>query len=297
MGTALVRPQPLTGRLQTTKRERRSSRTILTASPGTITRHFATVEFFLIEQIEPDRDESNQIIEITHELAPAIRQNKYAAGPFCRFHLSKASTQPGVYIITIYDELKYIGECENFAARFSSSGYGGIAPRNCHHDGQSTNCKLNARILADAKAGRTINLWFVPTPDHKQVEAELIAALNPPWNGRKESLSRRPAISSPKPFLPPTVRKVIQRKGQATEAFRQALELNFEQATARGETILQVRAGDLHRQVGGYPGRNHRMPVCCRAMRLAMVASDRTVEAPPKGDGASLAIEYRLPRC
>ena len=298
MGIALVGPQPLTGRLHALKRGRQPRRATLQISPETITRHFAAVEFFLIQQVEPDRDEFNQIIEVTHQLAATIRKNKYAAGPFCRFQLTKASTQPGVYIITIDDELKYIGECENFAARFSSSGYGTIAPRNCHHDGQSTNCRLNARILAHAKAGLTINLWFIPTPDHKRVEAELIAALSPPWNGRKESLSHRaPATVCPaKPVLPPSIRKVIQRQGQATQAFREALETNFEQATARGETFLQVRAGDLHRQVGGYPGSNHNMPGCCSAMRSVRLSTDRTVKAPPKGDGASLTIEYHLPR-
>jgi hypothetical protein len=48
--------------------------------------------------------------------------------------------------------------------------------------------------------------------------------------------------------------------------------------------------------VGGYPGNNHRMPVCCAAMRAEMRAGDNIVRAPPSGDGANVVIEYRLPR-
>jgi 5-methylcytosine-specific restriction protein A len=57
-----------------------------------------------------------------------------------------------------------------------------------------------------------------------------------------------------------------------------------------------VTAGDLHRSVGGYPGQHHRMPVCCRAMRSALTQEDTILAQPPKGDGATLAISYRIPR-
>ena len=68
-------------------------------------------------------------------------------------------------------------------------------------------------------------------------------------------------------------------------------------ATARTSApFLDVRAGDLHRQVGGYPGHNHRMPVCCQAMRDLMQPNDQILSQPPKGNGASLTIRYGFSR-
>jgi 5-methylcytosine-specific restriction protein A len=64
----------------------------------------------------------------------------------------------------------------------------------------------------------------------------------------------------------------------------------------RGLSKIAVNSGDLHRQVGGYPGPNHRMPMCCAAMRSEMRNGDKIIQSPPKGNGASLTIEYQLPR-
>jgi hypothetical protein len=63
-----------------------------------------------------------------------------------------------------------------------------------------------------------------------------------------------------------------------------------------GCSSIELKAGNLHRRVGGYPGQNHRMPVCCEVMRKAMKAHDSVVEEPKKGLGASLKIRYLLPR-
>jgi hypothetical protein len=38
------------------------------------------------------------------------------------------------------------------------------------------------------------------------------------------------------------------------------------------------------------------MPVCCAAMRGVKGPSDRIVEQPPSGNGASLLIQFALPR-
>jgi 5-methylcytosine-specific restriction protein A len=70
----------------------------------------------------------------------------------------------------------------------------------------------------------------------------------------------------------------------------------FSEAEKNGLTNLRINAGELHRRVGGYPGKNHRMPACCSAMRSEMNVSDRIIQSPPKGNGATLTIEYNLPR-
>jgi 5-methylcytosine-specific restriction protein A len=78
--------------------------------------------------------------------------------------------------------------------------------------------------------------------------------------------------------------------------FNGELQRILTDAINRGLHSIVVNAGDLHRRVGGYPGTNHRMPMCCSAMRQAMRGGDRIIQAPPKGNGASLSIEYQLPR-
>ena len=80
------------------------------------------------------------------------------------------------------------------------------------------------------------------------------------------------------------------------EDFWAALRGRFKRAAEMGETSLEVRSGDLHEEVGGYPGSNHRMPTCCEVMRGEMTKADEVLAEPPKGNGAKVRIRYCLPR-
>lgn len=81
-----------------------------------------------------------------------------------------------------------------------------------------------------------------------------------------------------------------------TEDFNAELIRTFTEATSRGLAVIEVSAGDLHRAVGGYPGRTHRMPACCNVMKQHLSARDRVLSEPPSGKGATLTIRYALPR-
>ena len=82
-----------------------------------------------------------------------------------------------------------------------------------------------------------------------------------------------------------------------SDDFRAALTRLFGDGAKAGRDTIVVRAGDLHRIVGGYPGPDHRMPVCCNVMYAEMLDdADSILAAPRKGKGASLVIEYMLPR-
>lgn len=78
--------------------------------------------------------------------------------------------------------------------------------------------------------------------------------------------------------------------------FQAELDHIFRTAQQQGLSEIKVKSGELHRQVGGYPSNNHRMPVCCQVMRENMRPGDQILAAPPKGDGATLVIRYKLPR-
>lgn len=78
--------------------------------------------------------------------------------------------------------------------------------------------------------------------------------------------------------------------------FRAALAARLDGAGREGQPHVDVNSGDLHREVGGYPGPAHRMPACCNVLRAAMRTGDEVIEAPPSGMGASLTIRFKLPR-
>jgi hypothetical protein len=78
--------------------------------------------------------------------------------------------------------------------------------------------------------------------------------------------------------------------------FRTALNRTLRQAQDAHHTFVDVNSGNLHREIGDYPGTAHRMPVCCEVMRAAMREEDHVLEQPLKGNGASLTVRYRLPR-
>lgn len=65
-----------------------------------------------------------------------------------------------------------------------------------------------------------------------------------------------------------------------------------------GGDFLEITAAELHERVGGYPGRDHRMPNCCQVMKAQVAADygDVILNEPPSGQGPTLAIRYRLPR-
>jgi len=84
--------------------------------------------------------------------------------------------------------------------------------------------------------------------------------------------------------------------GPKSQDFQTYLESLLKRAENNGESFFIIESGDLHRQVGGYPGPNHRMPICCEVMYSMMQQGDQILYAPPKGRGASLKIQYQIPR-
>jgi 5-methylcytosine-specific restriction protein A len=87
-------------------------------------------------------------------------------------------------------------------------------------------------------------------------------------------------------------------RGETLEAlerrFASTLESLLAQARKAGETFLEVNAGDLHRKVGGFPGPQHHMSLCCNVLRGAMGPDDFAVREPRSGSGPSLTLRYHL---
>jgi hypothetical protein len=81
-----------------------------------------------------------------------------------------------------------------------------------------------------------------------------------------------------------------------SEDVRALLLLTFERVATLGGVEVAVHAGKLHHRLGGYPARDHRMPVVCAVMREMMASNDEVIAQPASGDGANLVIRYKLPR-
>lgn len=80
-----------------------------------------------------------------------------------------------------------------------------------------------------------------------------------------------------------------------TEDFKRRLSEIMQDARERGLSHIDVKSGDLHRQVGGYPnGGKHSMPSCCNAMKGMMQGNDEVLCSPDRGRGATLKIRYYL---
>lgn len=76
--------------------------------------------------------------------------------------------------------------------------------------------------------------------------------------------------------------------------FERELQAMFIAARKEGRPFIDIKSGDLHKKLGGYPGNNHRMPSCCSVMRSFMKEGDQVLFQPPSGRGASLEIRYLL---
>jgi len=160
---------------------------------GAATRALADVAFDLVGALEIQRLPTGIPVEYTHRLQAGTRPNRHAAGPFCRFELASSHNIEGVYAILVGSDLRYIGECADLARRFGPLGYGHVSSRNCHHDGQATNCKINSKVLASAKAGQTVTVWFHSTSDRKALEADRGPVSTLEWHS--PCWSRRSAVT------------------------------------------------------------------------------------------------------
>jgi len=78
--------------------------------------------------------------------------------------------------------------------------------------------------------------------------------------------------------------------------FQKALNEILESNSLHGKPYVNVNSGSMHRKLGGYPSRDHRMPICCRVMRNMMKPGDTILEEPPSGQGAKFTIRFKLPR-
>lgn len=67
-----------------------------------------------------------------------------------------------------------------------------------------------------------------------------------------------------------------------------------QESKSKGKEYVDIVSGDLHRNLGGYPGKTHRMRTCCKAMYESMGVKDEVLYSPPSTFGATVEIRYYL---
>jgi hypothetical protein len=194
-----------------------------------------------------------------------------------------------LYAFAVDGQLAYVGKTvQSLRARLT--GYRNPAAT------QSTNITNNKNIRECLKQGKQVEVYMLPDSGllhyggfHLNLAAGLedglIRDLDPLWNGGQKE--------GPNQSFQPTVET---SRTNTADDFRAALFAMFSKAAEDHSNYLEVNAGQLHRRVGGYPGSDHRMPVCCEVMRAAMINGDIVMQQPPKGAGASLTVRYAIPR-
>ncbi len=116
--------------------------------------------------------------------------------------------------------------------------------------------------------------------------------------GKLEATVRRGREEKKPPEEKPPKRpeEMKKRLPPTAKRFQSELDSIFALAQQEGKSFIEVKSGDLHRSVGGYPGPNHRIPLCCVVMKRNMKADDQILQQPPSGQGATLIIRFKLPR-
>jgi 5-methylcytosine-specific restriction protein A len=113
---------------------------------------------------------------------------------------------------------------------------------------------------------------------------------------RLEKAVRRKAGEKAPEVRPPKRPEELKETMPSPEDFQSGLDSMFASAQQQGKSFVEIKSGDLHRSVGGYPGHVHRLPTCCRVMKRNMKPGDQILQQPPSGAGATLIIQFKLPR-
>lgn len=86
-------------------------------------------------------------------------------------------------------------------------------------------------------------------------------------------------------------RRTRFKEGGMRELFEQYIDRRIVNMTF---SFIELTSGDIHRDVGGYPGRNHKMVICCDVMYNWMAGDDEIICAPPSGfDNVEFKFAYK----
>jgi hypothetical protein len=136
-------------------------------------------------------------------------------------------------------------------------------------------CRTYSHLLN----GMTILELDPDTGDIRRIDVQMGQA--EPYAPAGNTIAAHPDAGRGRSIVPRTKTEVSP---PSAADFERELAAWFAEETINGAGSVVVRAGDLHKRVGGYPGPDHRMPVCCGAMRRAMGSGDEVLAGHPAAE-------------
>ena len=103
--------------------------------------------------------------------------------------------------------------------------------------------------------------------------------------GRIQTLEEQVAV-----LIRQDVKKANAEDKMTTDDIRDYIQEQKSIAKMAGKSELVLRSGDVHNDLG----LKQRHPQVCNAMRTCMNAEDVILYQPPKGNGTTLRIQYKL---
>lgn len=147
-----------------------------------------------------ERDASGVVVEYSPLAGMAAVEHRYPAwalGPFSRIEAEFAlPEQPGVFALVTSGTTRYVGHARDLDAAFGPRvGIGHISRRQAQSARSEERCRLNRLVTAEARAGRTVDLyvlamdrrpWWRPTGGSAEspavVAAEILETNRGDWH-------------------------------------------------------------------------------------------------------------------
>jgi hypothetical protein len=112
------------------------------------------------------RDEDGQVLTHSPLEGMAAVEHRYPAwaqGPFGEVEPERRlSTEPGVFALVQAGAVRYVGSTGNLRRTFGPRGLGEISRSEAQSPRHEESCRLNRLVVAEARAGRTVDLYVLP---------------------------------------------------------------------------------------------------------------------------------------
>ncbi len=148
------------------------------------------------------RDAAGQVVlhsPLAGMAAVEQRHPSWALGPFGRIEPElPLSDWPALYALVVDGVVRYVGASPCLAHTFDARhGLGEISRRDCQTSGREEQCRLNRLVVAEARSGRSTDLYALGTGSRPglvrsltggraeaptALAAEVVASLRPAWN-------------------------------------------------------------------------------------------------------------------
>jgi hypothetical protein len=112
------------------------------------------------------RDDDGEVVTHSPLEGMAAVEHRYppwAMGPFGEIDPERdLPANPGVFALVQAGAVRYVGSSRNLARTFSPREIGEITRREAQHRGCEERCRLNRLVVAEAVAGRLVELYVLP---------------------------------------------------------------------------------------------------------------------------------------